>query len=122
MCYISDFASLLVFFIGITSSAIGLNICVITAGSKKYKSIKRKKKKRPHETVLLAKSKLKSIMVLISKALMDLYISHGVFVLTNNVQKEYDEMKEDLIRPSDLATQKFIEDYSLYTKQCYHIV
>ena len=99
MCYISDFASLLVFFIGITSSAIGLNICVITAGSKKYKSIKRKKKKRPHETVLLAKSKLKSIMVLISKALMDLYISHGVFVLTNNVQKEYDEMKEDLIRP-----------------------
>ena len=86
MCYISDFASLLVFFIGITSSAIGLNICVITAGSKKYKSIIRKKKKKPHETVLLAKSKLKSIVVLISKALIDLYINQGVFVLINNVQ------------------------------------
>ena len=97
MCYISDFASLLVFFIGITSSAIGLNIWIVTAGSK----IIRKKKKRPHETVLLAKSKLKSLVVLISKALIDLYISHGVFVLTNNMQKEYDEMKEEI---KDLKT------------------
>ena len=101
MCYISDFASLLVFFIGITSSAIGWNIWVVTAGSKKYKSIIRKKKKRPHETVLLAKSKLKSIVVLISKVAIDLSISHGVFVLTNNRQKEYNEMKEEI---KDLKT------------------
>ena len=40
---ISDFASLVGIPIGITSSAIGLKICVITAEIKKYKSIIKKK-------------------------------------------------------------------------------
>ena len=39
---ISAFASLVGIPIGITSSAIGLNICAITAGIKKYKSIIKK--------------------------------------------------------------------------------
>ena len=41
---ISPFASLVGILIGITSSAIGLKICAITAGIKKYKSIIKKKK------------------------------------------------------------------------------
>ena len=40
---ISAFASLIGITIGITSSAIELNICAITAGIKKYKSIIKKK-------------------------------------------------------------------------------
>ena len=43
---------------------------------------------------LLAKSKLNSIEVLISKALTESNISHDEFVLINNVLKEYDNMKE----------------------------
>ena len=43
--FISAFASLAGIPIGITSSASGLKICVITAGIKKYKSIINKKKK-----------------------------------------------------------------------------
>ena len=81
--------------IGITSSAIGLKICAITAGIKKYKSIIKKKKKKHDKIVLLAKSKLNSIEVLISKALIDSNISHDEFVLMNNVLKEYDNMKEE---------------------------
>ena len=54
---ISAFASLLGIPIGITSSAIGLKICAITAGIKKYKSIIKKKRKKHDRTVLLAKSK-----------------------------------------------------------------
>ena len=42
---ISAFASLIGIPIGITSSAIGLKICAITAGIKKYESIIKKKKK-----------------------------------------------------------------------------
>ena len=42
---ISAFASLIGIPIGITSSAIGLKVCAITAGIKKYKSIIKKKKK-----------------------------------------------------------------------------
>ena len=45
---------------------------------------------------MLAKSKLNSIEVLISKALIDSNISHGKFVLINNALKEYDNMKEEI--------------------------
>ena len=41
---ISVFASLVCVPVGITSSAIGINICALTAGIEKYKSIKKKKK------------------------------------------------------------------------------
>ena len=58
---ISAFASLVGIPIGIASSTIGLKICVITAGIKKYKSIINKKKKKDDTIVLLAKSTLNSI-------------------------------------------------------------
>ena len=95
---ISAFASLVGIPIGIASSTIGLKICVITAGIKKYKSIIKKKKKKHDKIVLLAKSKLNSIEVLISKALIDSVISHDEFVLINNVLKECNKMKEEKIR------------------------
>ena len=82
---ISAFVSLLGIPIGITNSAIGLKICAITVGIKKFKSIIKKKKKKHDKIVLLAKSKLNSIEVLISKALIDSNISHDGFVLRNNV-------------------------------------
>ena len=81
--------------IGITSSAIGLKICAIGAGIKKYKLIIKKKKKKHDKIVLLAKSKLNSIEVLISKALIDSVVSHDEFVLINNALKEYNKMKEE---------------------------
>ena len=98
---ISAFASLVGIPIGITSSAIGLKICAITAGIKKYKSIIKKKKKKHDKIVLLAKSKLNSIEVLISKTLIDSNISHDEFVLINNLLKEYDDMKEEIKNSND---------------------
>ena len=85
---ISAFASLIGIPIGITSLAVGLEICVITAEIKNYKSIIKKKDKKHDKIVLFAKSKLNSIEVLISKALIDSVISHDEFVLINNVLKE----------------------------------
>ena len=35
-------------------------------------------------------------MVLISKALIDSYISHDEFVLVDNILKEFDEMKKEI--------------------------
>ena len=92
---VSAFASLLGIPLGITSSAIGLKICAIVAGIKKYKSIIKKKKKKLDKIVLLAKAKLNSIEVVISKALIDSDISRGDFVLINNVLEESDDMKEE---------------------------
>ena len=93
---ISFFASIVCITIGITSSAVGLKICAITAGIKKYKSIIKSKKKKHDKIVLLAKTKLNSLEVLNSKALTDSYISHDEFVLLNNVSEEYDNMKEKI--------------------------
>ena len=44
--WVSAFTSLLGIPTGITSSAIGLKICTITAGIKKYKSIIKRKRKK----------------------------------------------------------------------------
>ena len=70
-----------------------LEICAITVGIKKYKSIIKKKKKKHEKKVFLAKSQLNKIKILISKALIDSFISHQEFVLINNVLKEYKKMK-----------------------------
>ena len=94
---ISALASLIDISIGITSPAIGLKICPITAGIKKYKSIIKKKTKKDDKIVLLAKSKLNSVEVLISKALIDSVINLDEFVLINNVLKKYNKMKEEII-------------------------
>ena len=66
-------------------SEIGLKICTIIAGIKKYKSLIKEKKKKHDKTVLLTKTKLKSIEVLLSKDLLDSNINHDKFVLTSNV-------------------------------------
>ena len=73
---ISAFASLVGIPIGITNFSIGLEICAITAGIKKYKSIIKKKKKNHDKIVSIAKYKLSRIEVLISKALIDSNISN----------------------------------------------
>ena len=76
------------------SSVIGLKIHAINAGITKYESIIKKKKKEHDKIVLLAKSKLNTIEVLISKALIDSVTSHDEFVLINVL----------INHPLDLAT------------------
>ena len=88
------FVSLVGIPIWIASLKIGLKICVRTAGMKKYKSIN--KKKKHDKIVLIAKSKLNSIEVLISKALIDSSVYHDEFVLINYVLKEFYYMKEKI--------------------------
>ena len=86
---ISSFASLVDIPIGITSSAIELKVCAITAGIKRCKSIIKKKKKKWHRKVLSAK--LNRVEVLISKVCFKV-----CYVFINHVLKEYNEMKEGI--------------------------
>ena len=53
---------------------------IITAGIKKCKSISKKKEKKHNKIVLLAKTKLNTIEILISKALIDSNFYHYEFV------------------------------------------
>ena len=73
------FASLIGIPIGIMSSAIGLKICAITAGIKKYKPMIKNKKKKHDKTILIGKSKLTSVEVLISQTFIDSATSHDEF-------------------------------------------
>ena len=59
---ISTFALLACVPVGVTTSAVGIKICAITKGIKKYKSIIKKKKKHD-KIVLLGKDKLNAILI-----------------------------------------------------------
>ena len=54
-----------------------------------HKLIIKKKNKKHDKIVLLAKTKSDVMKVLISKALINSYISHDEFVSVNNVLREY---------------------------------
>ena len=85
-----------------------LKICAIAPRIKKCKSIIKKKKKKHNKIVLLAKSKLNSIEVLISKVLVDSNIGHDEFVLINNVVKEYGNIKEEIKHLETLSVSKIM--------------
>ena len=96
---ISAFASLVCVPVSITTSAVSIKICTINAGIKMYKSVIKKEKKKHDKILLLGKDKLNTVEVLISKALIDLYISHDKFVSVNDIFVEYYEMKEEIKNP-----------------------
>ena len=85
--FVSTFASLVVVSVGIVGSAVSSTICAVTAGIKKCKSIIKIKKKKHDKIVLLAKTKLNTIEVFISKALIDSYINHDKIVSLNRVKR-----------------------------------
>ena len=91
---ISVFASLVDIPVGITGSVVGINICAIIAGIKKYKPIIKKKKKKHDKAVFSGKDKLHTIEVLVSKSLIDSYINHCKFVSVNTVLREHNKMKK----------------------------
>ena len=62
------FAPLVCVPVGITSSTIGLNICVTIAGIKKYKSIVKKREEEAWKNIGVRKDKLNAIEGLIYKA------------------------------------------------------
>ena len=64
------------------SFTIGLNICVMTARTKKYKSITKEKKRKYVETILLAKTNLDCIKGSISRSLTNSCIECSYFHLT----------------------------------------
>ena len=63
---------------------------------RKILNITRNKKKNHDKILILAKSKLNSIEALISQALIDLDISHEVFIRILKEKDKYGKMKENL--------------------------
>ena len=118
----SYFSSLVGIPIRITSFALGLRICVITAGIIMNTSIINKKKRKHDKTVLLAKDKFNSAKILIFKALIESYITHDELASVNNMLREYDDMKDTVKTSIQLRPQRFIENLKLYISHCNHII
>ena len=93
---ISKFTSLVGVPVRIASSTVGSKIYAIAAGIKRYKSIIKKEKNMHNEIMLLAKTKLNTFKVLISKALIPSYINHDELVSVNNVLWGQNAMKEEI--------------------------
>ena len=66
---------------------------------KMYKSIIKENMNKHHEIMLLEKTKLDTIEFLISKALIDLCISHDEFVAVNSLYKRWNKMREEIKNP-----------------------
>ena len=58
--------------------------------------ITRNKTNKHNKIVILAKSKLNSMEILISEAVLDFEISHEEFKTIANEKEKYEKMKEDI--------------------------
>ena len=90
----SAFSSLVSVSVGVMSSTVEIKISVIIEGIKKYKPIINKKKRKNDKIVLLGKYKLNTVQVLISKSLINPYISHDDFVIVNDILIECNKIKK----------------------------
>ena len=82
--------------VGIASASFTLIFSLTTGIVKKLLNITRNKKKKHDKILMLAKSKLNSIETLISQALIDVDISHEVFITILNEKDKYEKMKDNL--------------------------
>ena len=69
-------------------------------------SITRNEKKKHEKILMLAKSKLNSNETLVSQALIDMEISHEVFVLILKEKDKYEKMKENKSNVSEKQENK----------------
>ena len=83
--------------VGIASASFTLIFSLTAGKTKKLLSITRKKKKKKHDKILiLAKSKLDSIEVLTSQALINMERSHIEFITILKEKDKYEKMKDNL--------------------------
>ena len=110
---ISAFASFFGIYLGIESFSIGLTMCAIIVGTKKHNTIIKKKSKKSIR-------KWYYYQKLISKLLINSYISHDELVLINNVLKEYDVMKKRNQKSKTfIDSSQILIDFNLFFKQYY---
>ena len=82
--------------VGIASASFTLIFSLSTGITKKLLNITRKKKKKHHKILMLAKCKLNSIETLILQALIDMDISHEEFITILKEKDKYEKMKDNL--------------------------
>ena len=93
---IASFATVIGAPIGITSASLSLVFSLCTELVKKILKVTKNKKKKHNKIVMLARSKLNSIEIKISEALISNKISHEDLITTINEERNYRELKESI--------------------------
>ena len=94
--FIGSFATVIGAPLGIKSASLSLAFSLCTGLVKKLLKATRNKKKKHNKIVMLARSKLNSIESKISEALISNQISHEVFIILINEERNYRELKESI--------------------------
>ena len=92
--------------IGIASAGFTIVFALTTGIIKTLLKITRNKKKNHDKIIMLAKSKLNSIETLVSKALIDMEISHEEFTTILKEKGKYEKMKKKLRNASEKLEEK----------------
>ena len=82
--------------VGITSASLNLAFSLCIGLLKKLLKATRNKKKKHNKIVMLARSKLNSIEIKISEALINNEIGHEDFITIINEERNYREIKESI--------------------------
>ena len=104
---IISFVSIIGTPVGIASASFGFVFSLTTGIIKKLLSITRNKNKKHNKIFVLAKSKLNSIKILISQALIDLKLSHEEPKTIIKEKEKYEKIRENIrkIKSSDELNQ-----------------
>ena len=87
--------------VGIASASFTLIFSIAKGIIKILLKTTRNKKKKHDNILILAKSKLNSTEILVSKALNDMDISHEEFTIILNEKDKYDRMKYKIINANE---------------------
>ena len=92
--------------VAIASAGFTISFSLTTGIIKKLLKITRNKKKKHNKIFILAKSKLNSIETLVSKALIDMEISHEEFNTILKEKDKHEKMKENVRNITEKLEEK----------------
>ena len=92
--------------VGIASAGFTIVFALTTGIIKELLKTTRNKKKKHDKIIMLAKTKLNSIKTLVSKALIDMEISHEEYSTILKEKDKYEKMKENVRNVSEKLEEK----------------
>ena len=113
---INSFTSIIEAPVGIKSAIFALIFCLTTRIVKKLLNITRKKMKKHDKILMLAKSKLNSIDTLLSRALIDMDLSHEEFITILNEKDKYEIMMKENLKNKNGESYEIIRFNSIKSK------
>ena len=101
---IASYAAVVGIPVGIAGSSLTLIFTIGTVINKSLLKVTKKGKKKHNKIIALAKSKLKMIDTLLSRALNDSKINHEEFTNIINEKNNYENIKENIKDTAELTT------------------